>query len=61
MMINVDGSNVAKTLVLDTFRPRVAVLCSNAAQSLCGKNNLKFTQLIQPFTTLTTDCKLFKM
>ncbi|CAG7661317.1 unnamed protein product [Allacma fusca] len=47
--------NLAKVLVHDTFRPRVAVLCSPSAQALCEKNNLQFTQLIQPFCSLTTD------
>src|SRR5687768_13181959 len=49
----------AKELTVDTFSPRVAVLCSPAAQTICDKNNLKFTQLIQPFTSFTTARKHF--
>ncbi|XP_052230198.1 trafficking protein particle complex subunit 8-like isoform X4 [Dreissena polymorpha] len=40
------------------FSPQVAVLTSNDAEQLCQKNNLSFTQLVQPFCRLTTEAQI---
>uniref|UniRef100_A0A2S2NGE0 Trafficking protein particle complex subunit 8 n=1 Tax=Schizaphis graminum TaxID=13262 RepID=A0A2S2NGE0_SCHGA len=35
------------------FCPHVAVLCSDKAQEMCRKNNLNFSDLLNPFARLT--------
>lgn len=35
------------------FCPHVAVLCSEKAQEMCRKNNLSFSDLLNPFARLT--------
>lgn len=45
----------AKEFVLSTYNPYVAVICSPTAESVVAKNNLKFAQLLLPFTRLTTE------
>lgn len=39
--------------VRNVFCPHVAVLCSDAAQEMCRKNNLSFCDLLNPFARLT--------
>ncbi len=41
----------------DAFAPMVAVMCSHDTEMVCQKNNLTFTEIIQPFCRLTTEGK----
>lgn len=41
--------------VQNAFAPQVAVLCSEDADNLCLKNNLRFVELIQPFCRLNSE------
>jgi hypothetical protein len=48
----------AKEFILSTYNARVAVLCSPAAETVVSKNNLKFTQLLMPFTKVGAEGNL---
>jgi len=48
-----------KELILAHFRPRVALICSPAAEAVAQKNGLTFAQFIEPFCTGTAECKIF--
>lgn len=41
--------------VKNSFMPQVAVICSSKAEETCRKNNLSFTELLQPFCKLGTE------
>ncbi|KAF7286967.1 hypothetical protein GWI33_002813 [Rhynchophorus ferrugineus] len=41
--------------IKDVFTPQIAVMCTPAAEKCCEKNNLDFTELLQPFSKLTND------
>ncbi|XP_030756187.1 trafficking protein particle complex subunit 8 [Sitophilus oryzae] len=41
--------------IKDVFTPQIAVLCTSSAEKCCEKNNLDFTELLQPFSKLTND------
>lgn len=45
--------------IKDAFTPQIAVLCSPEAEKSCRKNNLNFVELLQPFSKLNSDSKLF--
>lgn len=44
-----------KEFIRNSFLPQVAVVCSQAATETCQKNNLSFTELLQPFCKLGTE------
>ncbi|XP_076064729.1 trafficking protein particle complex subunit 8 homolog l(3)76BDm [Oratosquilla oratoria] len=44
--------------IQNAFAPQVAVLCSEDADNLCLKNNLRFVELIQPFCRLNSECRI---
>ncbi|KRT81734.1 hypothetical protein AMK59_5774 [Oryctes borbonicus] len=41
--------------IKNSFTPQVAVICSPKAEETCRKNNLSFTELLQPFCKLGTE------
>ncbi|KAK9497990.1 hypothetical protein O3M35_003881 [Rhynocoris fuscipes] len=41
-----------------TFQPMIAVLCSDAVERTCKKNNLNFVDMIKPFTKIAVDGQL---
>ncbi|GJQ66108.1 hypothetical protein Trydic_g5778 [Trypoxylus dichotomus] len=41
--------------IKNSFTPQVAVICSSKAEETCRKNNLSFTELLQPFCKLGTE------
>ncbi|XP_025837429.1 trafficking protein particle complex subunit 8 isoform X2 [Agrilus planipennis] len=41
--------------IKNAFKPQVGALCSSAAAQICRKNNLSFTEMIQPFCRLGSD------
>ena len=41
--------------IQNAFAPQVAILCSEDADNLCLKNNLRFVELIQPFCRLNSE------
>lgn len=44
--------------IQSSFSPQVAVLCSEDADNLCLKNNLRFVELIQPFCRLNSEVRI---
>lgn len=38
--------------IQDSFSPIIAILCSPKVENVVSKNNLSFTELLQPFTTM---------
>ncbi|XP_042232153.1 trafficking protein particle complex subunit 8-like isoform X3 [Homarus americanus] len=42
----------------NAFAPQVAILCSEDADNLCLKNNLRFVELIQPFCRLNNEIRI---
>lgn len=46
--------------IKEAFTPQVAALCSPLAEQTCGKNNLSFVELLQPFCKLNVDGKSHK-
>ncbi|XP_075972327.1 trafficking protein particle complex subunit 8 homolog l(3)76BDm [Anticarsia gemmatalis] len=42
----------AQEFIQDSFSPIVAVLCSPKVENVVSKNNLSFTELLQPFTAM---------
>ncbi|XP_064097927.1 trafficking protein particle complex subunit 8-like isoform X2 [Macrobrachium nipponense] len=44
--------------IQNAFAPQVAVLCSEDADNLCLKNNLRFVELIQPFCRLNVETRI---
>ncbi|KAB0801109.1 hypothetical protein PPYR_05463 [Photinus pyralis] len=48
----------SQDFIKNTFTPQIAVLCSPAVDSICQKNNLSFTELVQPFCKLNSDVYL---
>ncbi|XP_026731514.1 trafficking protein particle complex subunit 8 [Trichoplusia ni] len=42
----------AQEFIQDSFSPIVAVLCSPKVENVVSKNNLSFTELLQPFTSM---------
>ena len=41
-----------KEFIKNSFIPQVAVLCSEDAETLCLKNNLRFVELLQPYSKI---------
>ncbi|XP_066254836.1 trafficking protein particle complex subunit 8 [Euwallacea similis] len=41
--------------IRDAFTPQVTVICTPEAQRACEKNNLDFSELLQPFSKLVND------
>ncbi|KAK5639608.1 hypothetical protein RI129_012100 [Pyrocoelia pectoralis] len=48
----------SQDFIKNTFTPQIAVLCSPAVDNICQKNNLSFTELVQPFCKLNSDVYL---
>ena len=46
-----------KEFIKNCFAPQVAVLCSEDAETVCLKNNLRFVELIQPFSKQNVEGK----
>ncbi|KAK8399491.1 hypothetical protein O3P69_003521 [Scylla paramamosain] len=44
--------------IQNAFSPQVAILCSEDADNLCLKNNLRFVELIQPFCRLNSEIRI---
>lgn len=44
--------------IQNSFSPQVAILCSEDADNLCLKNNLRFVELIQPFCRLNSEIRI---
>ncbi|XP_071516837.1 trafficking protein particle complex subunit 8 isoform X2 [Panulirus ornatus] len=44
--------------IQNSFAPQVAILCSEDADNLCLKNNLRFVELIQPFCRLNNEIRI---
>lgn len=44
--------------IQNAFAPQVAILCSEDADNLCLKNNLRFVELIQPFCRLNNEVRI---
>ncbi|XP_047034378.1 trafficking protein particle complex subunit 8 [Helicoverpa zea] len=42
----------AQEFIQDSFSPIIAVLCSPKVENVVSKNNLSFTEMLQPFTTM---------
>lgn len=36
--------------IQNAFAPQIAILCSEDADNICLKNNLRFVELLQPFS-----------
>lgn len=47
----------AQEFIQNSFSPIVAVLCSPKVENIVAKNNLSFTELLQPFTALEWEGK----
>ncbi|XP_043471497.1 trafficking protein particle complex subunit 8 [Leptopilina heterotoma] len=47
--------STAREFIVNTFSPQVAAVCSNNAEITCQKNNLSFTELLQPFCRLSCE------
>lgn len=45
----------SREIVQNVFSPMVGVLSSQLAAEMCGRNNLTFVEMLQPFTRLSTD------
>lgn len=43
--------------IRDAFTPQIAVMCTPEVQKSCAKNNLDFSELLQPFSKLVNDGK----
>lgn len=43
--------------IKDAFTPQIAAMCTPGVQKCCDKNNLEFIELLEPFSTLTSDGK----
>jgi len=48
----------ASEFIRDAYSPMVAVLASQDAERICHKNNLSFTELIQPFCRLSAEAQI---
>jgi hypothetical protein len=63
VMINLtnSGANLsAKELIQSVFSsPLIGATCSQSAEELCLKNNLTFSQLMQPFSKISTEGDFF--
>lgn len=44
--------------IQNAFAPQIAILCSEDADNLCLKNNLRFVELIQPFCRLNNETRI---
>ncbi|CAB3239968.1 unnamed protein product [Arctia plantaginis] len=42
----------AQEFIQDSFSPIIAILCSPKVENVVSKNNLSFTELLQPFSTM---------
>lgn len=51
----------AHEFIKHAFAPQIAVKCSPNAEKCCYKNNLNFTELLQPFARLNNDGKCSKI
>jgi hypothetical protein len=44
-----------REFIINAFSPQVAAVCSTNAEAICQKNNLSFTELLQPFCRLNIE------
>lgn len=59
-MIHLTSQNLnPKEIIQNVFSPLIGILSSPQADELCYKNNLSFVELLQPFSKLTNDGKVF--
>lgn len=42
----------AQEFIQDSFSPIIAVLCSPKVENVVSKNNLSFTEMLQPFASM---------
>ncbi|KOB71872.1 TRS85-like protein, partial [Operophtera brumata] len=52
------AGQTAQEFIKDSFSPIVAVLCSQKVENVVSKNNLTFTELLQPFTKMEAEGQL---
>lgn len=52
------SSKTSQEFIQTAFSPIIAVLCSQKVDNVVSKNNLSFTELLQPFTTLDWEGEL---
>lgn len=50
-------SQTAQEFIQNAFAPQIAILCSEDADTLSLKNNLRFVELLQPFSSPKTEGK----
>lgn len=50
----------AQEFIQSSFSPIVAVLCSQKVDNVVAKNNLSFTELLQPFACMDWEGKMCK-
>lgn len=56
-MINLTGMLTPKELIQSVFQPLIASTCSSLAEEICLKNNLTFTEMIGPYSKISSDGK----
>lgn len=49
------SSSSVESLIKKTYALQVAVRCTEEAELICGKNNLKFFELLRPFCGLSNN------
>lgn len=52
------AGKTAQEFIQSSFSPIVAVLCSQKVENVVAKNNLSFTELLQPFTCMDWEGKM---
>lgn len=50
-------SQTAQEFIRNAFAPQIAILCSEDADTLSLKNNLRFVELLQPFSSPKSEGK----
>lgn len=55
------SGRTAQEFIQNSFSPVVAVLCSPKVENITAKNNLSFTELLQPFTSLDFEGRICKI
>lgn len=61
-LTNLGAKTSPKELIQSLFSsPLIGATCSQTAEELCLKNNLKFVQLIQPFSKISTEGLILRL
>lgn len=55
------AGKTAQEFIQSSFSPIVAVLCSQKVENVVAKNNLSFTELLQPFACMDWEGKMFQI